>query len=369
MDRLYKGEECLFCKVCGFHVITVGDGMQELRKWQTLIFDATAPVDGDYQRQTFMQMLPVQALCNTQSVTFHIYRSKQLNVSKNGMKKPGRAQGLCALIEEIVEEYPQPTFLCVYKEYSDFFAQHLSPAARQHIRFMPGQEPPKIPYFGGTNGSSDFRQCHNVILLGYPRLDPEAYLERTYAAWCDSGFREELRQVQEGMRYQRKPWANGLRCLPSVAEYEARHLAAWMEQEIYRCALRNAQVSGPIHVFMFHPPEQAWRLLKERFLGCQVEYIEEVPQCMLPHLGSGRTYKGRKTTLSFIQEFLANWDGTSMRIPQLRQQLGISSSAWKEVQALERFRSMLLHYQAELVGRGKNAMLRRRSNDGERVTA
>ena len=137
MDRMYEGEECLFCKVCGFHVITVGDGMQELRGWQTLIFDATAPVDGDYQRQTSMQMLPVQALRNTQKVIFHIYRSKQLNVSKNGMKKQGMAQGLCALIEEIAEEYPQPTFLCVYKEYSDFFAQHLSAAARKHIQFMP----------------------------------------------------------------------------------------------------------------------------------------------------------------------------------------------------------------------------------------
>ena len=369
MDRLYEGEECLFCKVCGFHVITVQDGMKELRKWQTLIFDATAPVDGDYQRQTSMQMLPVQALRNTQSVTFHIYRNKQLNVSKNGIRRPGTIYGLCALIEEILEEYPQPTFLCVYKEYSDFFAQHLSPAARRYIQLMPGQEPPKIPYFGGTNGSSDFRQCCNVILLGYPRLDPEAYLERTYAAWGGSGFREELQQVQERMRHQKKPWADGLRCLPSVAEYEARHLAARMEQEIYRCALRNAKVSGPIHVFLFHPPEQAWKLLKERFPGCQVEYIEEVPRCMLPHLGSGRTYKGKKTAFSSVQEFLANWDGTSLRISQLRKQLGITSSAWKELQAQERFRGMLLHYQAELVGRGKNAMLRRRLIERKQVPA
>ena len=71
----------------------------------------------------------------------------------------------------------------------------------------------------------------------------------------------------------------------------------------------------------------------------------------------------------YVQEFLANWDGTSVRIPQLRQQLGISSSAWKELQAQERFSGMLLHYQAELTGRGKNATLRRRSNDGERVPA
>ena len=369
MDRLYAGEECLFCKACGFHVITVQDGMQELRGRQTLIFDATAPVDGDYQRQTSMQMLPSQALRNTQQVTFHIYLSKQLNVSKNGMKRQGMIHGLCALIEEMLEEYPQPTFLCVYKEYSGFFAQHLSAAARQYIQFMPGQDPPKTPYFGGTNGSSDFRQCRNVILLGYPRLNPEVYLERTYAAWGESGFREELQQVQERMRHQRKPWADGLRSLPSVAEYEARHLAARMEQEIYRCALRNAQVSGPIHVFLLHPPEPMWKLLNDRFPGCQVEYIKEVPLCMLSYLGSDRTYKGKKTALSSMQEFLANWDGTSVKISQLRQQLNISSSAWKELQAQERFRGMLLHCRAELVGRGKNAMLRRRADDQKQIPA
>lgn len=51
MDRLYEGEKCLLCKACVLHVITVQDGKQELRGRQTLIFDATAPADGDYQRQ------------------------------------------------------------------------------------------------------------------------------------------------------------------------------------------------------------------------------------------------------------------------------------------------------------------------------
>ena len=103
--------------------------------------------------------------------------------------------------------------------------------------------------------------------------------------------------------------------------------------------------------------------------GCQVEDIEEVPQCMLPYLGSGRTYKGKKTALSAMQEFLATWDGTSVGVSQLRQQLNISASAWKELQAQERFHSMLLHYRAELVGRGKNAMLRRRRDDDEQIPA
>lgn len=79
--------------------------------------------------------------------------------------------------------------------------------------------------------------------------------------------------------------------------------------------------------------------------------------------------EGKKTALSSMQEFLANWDGTSVKISQLRQQLNISSSAWKELQAQERFRGMLLHCRAELVGRGKNAMLRRRADDQKQIPA
>lgn len=369
IDRLYQGGDCLFCKACGCHLTTVQDGMRELRGQQTLIFDATALVDGDYQRQTYMELLPVQDLRNTELVTFHIFRNKQLNVSKTGIKRPGIAVGLCALIEEILEKHPQPTFLCVYKELSDFFAQNISQELRQYIRFMPGQDPPKVPYFGGTNGSNDFRQCRNVILLGYPRLDPEAYLERTYAAWRDHGFREELLRTQEFMRNQAQPWKGGLRSLPSVAEYEARHLTARMEQEIYRCALRNAQVAGEIHVFLFYPPEQMWKLMKDRFPGCRVDEIEEVPDCMLPYLGSGRTYRGKKTAFTLVQDFLARWDGNPIGITQLRQQLGISPSAWKELQAQDRFRGLLLHYQAQLAGRGKHAKLRRWSDSQEELPA
>lgn len=358
MDRLYRGEECLFCKACGFHVTVAGDGMAPLRERQVLIFDATAQADGDYRRQTGLEILPAPPPRGTERVTFHLYTHPKLNLSKSAMAKRGMAEGLCGVVEEILEQYPAETFLCAYQKYSRFFPQRLAARAGRQLALMPGREPPCIPYFGGTNGSNDFARCENVILLGYPRLDPETYLERTFAAWGGQGFREELERTAEGMRGRSRPWRDGLRCLPSLGEYEACHLAARMEQEIYRCALRSGQETGPVHVFLFRPPERAWELLRARFPGCRVEEIREAPRRLLLCLEGGRTYQGKKTAFALVQEFLADWDGTPVPVTELRGRLGISASAWKEVRAQARFEHMLQDYGAQVTGRGRHAKLR-----------
>ena len=77
---------------------------------------------------------------------------------------------------------------------------------------------------------------------------------------------------------------------------------------------------------------------------------------MLAHLGSGRTYKGKKTALSAMQEFLANWDGTP-----LRQELNISPSAWKELLAQEQpdFKSRKKEILAEIEAEGNRFQMAR----------
>ena len=151
----------------------------------------------------------------------------------------------CALVEEILQTYPGKTFLCAYKKDTARLADSLSGKARAQLAWMPDPDRPGaqiLPYFGGTNGSNLFRDCTNVILLGYPRLSPGVYLERCWAAWKEGGVGEAIRRVQLNMQDEAHPWRDGLRCLPMVADYEAHHLASRLEQEIYRCKLRDPAV-------------------------------------------------------------------------------------------------------------------------------
>lgn len=360
LERLYNGEECLFCRSSGFHVTAARDGMAELLGAQVLIFDATAPVDGDYSFATQLTILQSPPPINTHLVRFHIYQHPHLNVSRSALRKPGLLDGLCVLVDQLLHKYPGPTFLCTYQDLSSYFVDHLSQESLAKLRLMPARTPPCVPYFGGTNGSNAFRDCTCVIILGYPRLDPETYLERTYAAWADAGFRKELLETADAMEQQDHPWKKGLRALPSVTDYENRHLAARLEQEIYRSLLRDAQCDRPIHVVLFAPPPDLWALLEIRFPSAQVEEIADLPSCIQLSRGNHRTYRDRPSAFAKLSAFLRGWEGETIAIATLLETLEISRSAWKELQSQPRFTALLEDCGVSAEGRGPNRRLVRR---------
>ncbi len=61
-----------------------------------------------------------------------------------------------------------------------------------------------------------------------------------------------------------------------LIDYENRHLAARLEQEIYRCAIRNPTRDEDINIFLFAAPKQILELLIPRFEGCGVRYIKDL---------------------------------------------------------------------------------------------
>lgn len=335
LHALHQGKECLFCKISGFHISYAWDGLDCLRGHQALIFDATAEVDGDYLHNSHVHLLTAPPLPNMDQVIFHIYAHPKLNLSRSAVQsKSWLPKGMSALVEHILKTQPGQTFLCVYKQEASMLAQRLSPSARETLAWMPHPDRPGeliLPYFGGTNGSNAFRDCTNVILLGYPRLSPDVYLERCWAAWGQAGVGEQIRQTQVCMQYQKYPWHNGLGQIPLVREYEARHLASRMEQEIYRCKLRDASVRCEIHVFLFYPPINVWTLLHSRFPGCQVEQIDELPLCIRNVRSQQQQYGGKPTARAKLVQFLDTWDGSPIRVSDLRDLLDITPSAWKDL--------------------------------------
>ena len=354
LDQLYQGPPVLFCKSGGFTLYAIRDGMAELQDRQILIFDATAPVDGDYRQRQDLQWMPSSPPANMGMVTFHLFRHERLNVSKSALKNPRVREAMCRLADEIIARYPGQTFLCSYQQFARFIAENLQENTRAQIKMMPDKSPDCVPYFGGTNGSNAFNDCTNVILLGYPRLEPKTYLARTYATQGED-FRLELERVAEAERWKDRPWKDGLRCLPQVSEYECRHLAASLEQEIYRCALRNPDCESDIHVFLFCPPERVWELLHQRFWGCKMEEYEDLPDCVEAVRARAGIYGGHPTAYAKLAEFLEAWDGAEVKVFDLKKRLGITDSAWKELIKGEKARALLARYGVERRGRGPNA--------------
>ena len=153
-----------------------------------------------------------------------------------------------------------------------------------------------------------------------------------------------------------RPWRDGLRCLPQVSEYECRHLAARLEQEIYRCALRNPDCESDIHVFLFCPPERVWELLRQRFWGCKVEEYEDLPDCVEAVCARAGIYGGHPTAYAKLAELLEAWDGVEVKVSALKKRLGITDSAWKELIKGEKAKALLARHGVERRGRGPNAV-------------
>ncbi|WP_409967415.1 hypothetical protein RFF05_12570 [Bengtsoniella intestinalis] len=323
-----------------------------------VIFDATACVDGDYVHFP-CQMLDELPISPMPQLHFHIYRDPSMNLSKRAVRtKAWLPDALALLIDDILERHPAPAFLCTYKEQSKGIYDALSPKSKERIALMtPNAENLPIPYFGGTNGSNAFNYCQTVLLLGYPRLPPEEYLRQTYLAWRQAGFEEEIADLMTQYHAAATPKeASAYLQSPLAKEYEARHLAARYEQELYRSALRNSGESKPVHVFLFAPPKGVEAYLLPRFPACQV--VEEtVPITFLVKQNHARSYQGASTAMAKLAEFLVTWDGKPIAISKMRQVLDISTDAWGSLRKTQHFKEFCNVHGLQFQGHGRSATM------------
>lgn len=361
VTRALHEKRCLFTRYPNFNIVHSTPPQLSFGNSQTIVFDATAEADGDYKHLSNLIWLPSSPAKHLRKLTFHLYRHNGLNVSRSAMSKPWKLPAFAQLTDDILREHPGRTFLCCYRDLGPTLAAALADETLEQMARMPNSNKDCLPYFGGTNGANDFRDCTNVILLGYPRLPPSDYLAHAYTYWGEAGFADDLSELADRVNIEmqtsgKKPPRDLLRQLPMLLEYEAMHLASRLEQEIYRCALRKHDCEDEIHVFMFAPPERVWGLLHSRFGGCHIDYIDDLPRCFDRCKAETSRYKGKPTTYNRLLLFFSDWDGQPITPAEIQVQADISKSAWKELQKGARMQNLLQEYGVVREGRGPNVL-------------
>lgn len=356
IDRLYRGE-CLFTKLGAFTILGADEPQISFGDSLTLAFDATAQVDGDYQYLD-AEVLPASKLRHMEKLCLHVYTTADMNVSRLAMRKSWKLPGFCALMEDILRRYEGKMFLTTYKDLAAEIPKLLDPQALSRL-LLDGET---CPYFGGTNGSNEFNTASLVMLLGYPRLSPQTYLERAFVYWGRSGIRE---QVQEQMvqwsplNVQQRPDLHAQ--LPLTMAYEVCHLAARLEQEIYRCQLRNAVCDEAVHVFLFAPPRALYDRLGKRFRGAMSVHENLTPSCIVQAQANAKTYAGQSTVYARFAAWLSGWDRTPTPLDSILHDTEIGAESWKKLRKSERFAPLLAQYGAEMTGRGRNVKIEEKS--------
>lgn len=357
MDRLYAGEQCLFSKTNGFAVTSIAPPQIQFGECQSVIFDATAKVDKDYHCLKQVKFLTDEPERERPNIRFHIYTAKELNVSKQAMDCPWKIEAFSQLIAALTQGKPEQIFVCTYKRHAETFAEALQgimkPKEFERILLMPGCDRPMLPYFGGTNGSNAFSKAQTVFMLGYPRLDPRNYLIQTCAAYGQEQLAREISTLSQEQLLSKS--LEPLYSLPCVKSYVDHHLAARLEQEIYRCSLRNPAATGCINVYLFHPPKNVLHLLMERIQPEKIIH-GDVPDCVAVSKRAARRYHGDDTSFGRLSKFLSTWDGTSIPSGTLRERLGISHAVWKDLLSDVRVKELLKTHQVLRKGRGRSAV-------------
>lgn len=357
MTALYDGKECLFSKANGFSITYIEPPPLQYGKSQSVIFDATAEVDEDYrslQNAEFSKGVPERKPC---CLYFRIFRHKDLNASKTAMDLAWKISAFSQFVAEVMEDSDGDVFLCSYKNYAEALAdclrKTLSDEDYRRILLMPDREHDTVPYFGGTNGSNIFHEATMVFMIGFPRYTPKDYLIYASAAYGEGQIANELAVIGEEKLASNRP--DVLWTMPSIQSYMAHQLAARMEQEIYRCALRNPDFTGKINVYLFCPPEEMLKILCTRLKPESVITYDELPACVEICKSAARSYAGKQTQYGRLAQFLASWDGRKLSVQQLREELGISPAVWKDLMGDNRVKTLMEQYQIQRGGRGPNA--------------
>ena len=194
--------------------------------------------------------------------------------------------------------------------------------------------------------------------LLYPRLSPQTYLERTFVYWGRSEIREQVQgqMVQwSPLNVQQRPDLHAQ--LPLTTEYEVRHLAARLEQEIYRCQLRNAVCDEAVHVFLFAPSQALQHCLAERFQGAKLWCEDRTPACIAGAKATVKQYDGNPTVYARFATWLGGWDRAPTPLDGILHDTEIGAESWKKLRKSERFAPLLAQYGAEMTGRGRNVKI------------
>lgn len=330
MDCLYNGESCLFTKASGFSIFWIERPQLHFGQCQTVILDATAQVDYDYLNLEHVRFLERVPKSSERTVRFHLYTHRDMNASRSTMDKNAwKLPAMAEFTAELVRKAKGKVFLFCYKKQTETLVAELCEQLTKEdfstILLTPDRENPTkliIPYLDGNNGSNAFKDATTVILLGYPRLPPEDYLARATAAYGPDQLALELAQIPETQLLDRQ---FTLWDIPSVDIYETHHLAARLEQEIYRCAQRKPDFKGIIDIHLLYPPEDTMKILLERISG-KVYTYEETPDCVARQKGVTRRYEDGPTSLGRLLQFVNQWDGHKVRVSDMREDLGISPS-------------------------------------------
>lgn len=300
--------------------------------FKTYIFDATAELDPDYEDKRF-QYLNIDDYKNYENITFHIYKNKNMNMSKTALDPKKNSWKNMAVAKWINNNFTDKTYVVTYKVNVKFISEHLKDLGI--IIFLDkDEEKPVIPHFGDTKGSNEFKDARSMVQVGWNKAPSDEYLAQCLSrkTVLEKLFEPQDDKITRTARLFEN--VNGrFKKYDEVNIYMWRKLAVDFEQEVFRTCVRDFFADNAVDIYIFMPDSKVISLIRQRFKKCRVIEYNSIPEEFQQEKILGRqTPDGNDNKLQAIIKWLKyEWDGSKISVKDIKDKFQISDKYWGKI--------------------------------------
>jgi hypothetical protein len=295
----------------------------------TFIFSGTASLSPELAQNPSITLLPDIVGNSYHRLHIIVQRGDCVSTSKTAFRKSGNFNAVLVWLNLVLEELTQrhkKILIATYQEFSSTLWAQLSRFHPWLVPYVDGADvqQPKLPYFGGLNGSNQYQEATCVISLGLHRFEPRDYLSNAIALDFSGQLSSEL---EFAMMEQGSP---RLEQLPCVLEIQDLTLARDLVQLTLRSGLRRHGENTPIELWLLQPPTAVISHLQDYFTGCTITERPDFPDECKYVRAEARTYGGGLTHAAKLLQWLKKWDGSRVTSVEMRTGAGLNKAQFKE---------------------------------------
>ncbi|MCO5385377.1 MAG: hypothetical protein NHB14_05885 [Desulfosporosinus sp.] len=300
--------------------------------FKTYIFDATAELDPDYEDERF-QFLNIEDYKNYENITFHIFKAKEMNMSRSALDIKKNAWKNLAVAKWINNKFTDQTYVVTYKANAKIISQNLKNLGTL-IFLDKGEEKIVIPHFGDTKGSNEFKDAKSMVQIGWNRSPSDEYLAQCLSR--NTTYEKLMEYREDKAKRTAKLFENKNGRFTQYDEvniYMWRKMAVEFEQEVFRTCVRDFSADNAVDIYIFKPDGKVIDLIQQRFKKCTIKSDYHVPEEFQQEKILGRqTSDGNDNKIqAFIKWLKSEWDGTKSSLKDIKNRFEISDNYWEKL--------------------------------------
>lgn len=311
-------------------------------QFKTIIFDGTADIDLEYCNEEKFIFLDVTNNAKYSHVS--VYNYSELNFSRGTLvERRGNNKTMKCFVEWMNNHFKDKEckiYLTTFKDATAGLTKILmEPKYKDLIQKIVLNEKGKVASYGATKGQNMWQGCNVAIMLGKYIQSEDIYTATAISHLWAQFFKEgEAKRITELFNFEDGKYKG-----ERLNFFRLTKIMVDLEQDLFRCAIRNYNETAPIEIYTFGLDKTGTRYLDDdmgqvlwtdlygrlryRLKGCKAKNITDVPE----ELDKVFNYGNGNSTIAQLIKWVAAYDGEPILVDEFKRKFELSESYWKKL--------------------------------------